>query len=324
MMVTMINEERFEKLLAEDESNYLEFKEELDLQSNGSKAKFLREVLSLANTPIRNGYIIIGVEDKTKVLVGLKNKISEEQIQQVVSEWCHPPIKCSYQNIEYKHKTIGVVEVFPLRPPYTLKKRTGYEESSENSKKPEKVNLRENQVFIRRGSTIGEATIDEVLEMSQSDAKDLSDVVSQLDYMNETLERIASRTAYLRNMGSREESNEIAETIFVSVISALVLGFLWNPTSIWLSVTVMPIVVVCMVILSMFRIIHLGLIRTISSTVLIGIALTVWMEYGSDIGFVQEIMAESRALGILSYGFIGTLIGLVCGIFLMLWGPSES
>src|SRR6266496_5586277 len=108
----MINQERFEKLPAEDESIYLEFKEELDLKSNGSKAKFLREVLSLANSPIRNGYLIIGVEDKTRALAGLKNEINEEQIQQVVSEWCRPPVRCKYQNLEYKDKIFGVVEVY--------------------------------------------------------------------------------------------------------------------------------------------------------------------------------------------------------------------
>jgi hypothetical protein len=318
----MINQERFEKLLVEDESNYLEFKEELDLQSNSSKAKFLREVLSLANTPIRNGYVIIGVEDKTKALVGLKKNITEEQVQQVISEWCRPPIKCTYQNIEYKNKTFGVVEVNPLRPPYTLKKRTGYEEPSDNPKKPNKVNLRENQAFIRRGSIIEEATIDELLEMFQADTVDMSDVVTRLDYMNDSLEEIASRTIYFRNIGAMEEPNKVLETVFVSLTSALILGYLWNPTDTF-ALASLPITIATMVIASTLRITHFGVVHIISASLMIGIALSIWLNFGAQFTAIEDIMASSRIAGTMFHGIVGAGIGLIVGIVLMLWSPPN-
>lgn len=319
----MISLDRFERLLNEDESNYLEFKEELDLQSNGSKAKFLREVLSLANTQIRSGYVIIGVEDKTKALVGLKNKITEEQIQQIVSEYCRPPIRCTYQNIEYKSKMFGVAEVYPLRPPYTLKKSTGYDEPTDDPKRPKKIKLRENQVFIRRGSIIEEATIDELLEMFQADTVDMSEVVSQLKYVQASLDDIASETSHLRYIGRSPEPNEVLETIFVSLVSAMLLGSFWYPENVWLPIAALPAAFVIMIILSTLRIIHFGVRRIIAAGVLIGPALTAWLTYGPQLTVMGNLIQGNNLLGVLYQGSVGALIGLVVGIILMLWGPSD-
>ena len=48
-------------------------------------------MLALANRVDDQAFMLIGVEDKTKKPLGVKG-VTEEQLQQVVSQYCTPPI----------------------------------------------------------------------------------------------------------------------------------------------------------------------------------------------------------------------------------------
>ena len=103
--------EQLKELIAQDESIYLELKSELTLGNKESKAKFLKEVLSLANSSVERAYLIVGVRDKTKDLVGISG-ITEEQIQQVVANWCRPAIGFDFEVVEYEGSELGVMTIY--------------------------------------------------------------------------------------------------------------------------------------------------------------------------------------------------------------------
>lgn len=228
-----MNSKRLEELLKENESIYLEFKEGLDLAGNSGKAKFVREVLSLANSPIRVGYLILGIEDQTNRLVGVDG-ITEETVQQIVAEWCTPPIKFGFQLVEHQGKKLGVMQIYPVHPPYTLKKSTSYDEPTDDPKnKRKQVNLRTNQVFLRRGSIIAEAEVEEIIEMAQREVSDLSDVIAELKGMTENLDEIAFTAREFRYKLTEDEYSSSLETALVGMLSGLVLAWVWSGAEIW-------------------------------------------------------------------------------------------
>lgn len=98
-------------LLAQPESTFLEFKSAIDLKNERSKAKLIKEALSLANMQGNPAYLIIGVEDKTKAITGFSG-YTEVDIQNFVRDWCLPPIDFDFHIIDYDSKKLGVMEIF--------------------------------------------------------------------------------------------------------------------------------------------------------------------------------------------------------------------
>lgn len=116
----MINVSKIRQLIEkEDEGPTLDYKEDLGLETDGDKAQFIKDVLSLANSG-QTAHIIIGVENGTRKLVGIKATHKAEQLNDILKGRCDPPL-----TVEYAEKTIlghkvGVVEFFGENPPYIV------------------------------------------------------------------------------------------------------------------------------------------------------------------------------------------------------------
>lgn len=124
------------KLIDMEEGTKLDFKLKLDLNFESGKKELAKDICAIANSNGGRGYIIVGIEDKTKEIIGLEDDcvLSEEQIQQIVASRCDPPIPIALEIIEMDKKNIGVITIYNGR------------------QKPYQV--RENGAFyIRRGST---------------------------------------------------------------------------------------------------------------------------------------------------------------------------
>lgn len=131
-----MNKKKLLNLIKKEEGTKLDFKQKLELDTESSKKEIAKDICAIANSKGGRGYIIIGVEDKTKVIAGIeKNSVlSEEQIQQIISSRCEPPIPISYEVIELSDKKVGVITIY------------------DSDHKP--FQIRENGAFyIRRGST---------------------------------------------------------------------------------------------------------------------------------------------------------------------------
>lgn len=106
------------------------------MDSESNKKELAKDVCAIANSKGGRGYLVIGIHDKTKIVEGIENDklLTEEQLQQVISSRCEPPIPISIDNFILEGKTIAVITIY------------------DGGQKP--YQIRENGAFyIRRGST---------------------------------------------------------------------------------------------------------------------------------------------------------------------------
>ncbi|WP_298845837.1 AlbA family DNA-binding domain-containing protein [Clostridium sp.] len=140
---------RINMLLKRDEGTKLDYKQKIDILIESGKKELAKDVSAIANSRGGRGYIIIGVEDKTKRIIGIDaNEFKEEQIQQIISSRCEPPIPVSIDFIVYQSKNVAIITIY------------------DGGQKP--YQLRENGAFyIRRGSTTDTMRKEELISSLQ-------------------------------------------------------------------------------------------------------------------------------------------------------------
>lgn len=124
------------KLIKKNEGRKLDFKLMLDIDSDSGKKEFAKDVCAIANSRGGRGYIIIGVEDKTHSIVGvdISSFPTEEQLQQVVSSRCEPPIPIVVEAVTLEGKQVVVITILNgEQRPYQVREHGSF--------------------YIRRGST---------------------------------------------------------------------------------------------------------------------------------------------------------------------------
>lgn len=142
----MKTEKLVENLLEQiDETATLDFKREISLSSSDDKKEFAKDISAFANT--NGGHIVFGKEDLKDggQITGIKPEtFNHEQMQQIVSSRCYPPVGFQSELVQLKSKWFGllIIPKSPLRP-------------------HEIVGTRE--VWIRRGSTTDKATTREIM-----------------------------------------------------------------------------------------------------------------------------------------------------------------
>ena len=98
-------------LLKKEEGTKLDFKLSLDLINESGKKELAKDICAIANSKGGRGYIIIGIEDKTKKIVGIDKEdyYLEERVQQIVASRCEPPIPISLDSMEIQNKKIVLI-----------------------------------------------------------------------------------------------------------------------------------------------------------------------------------------------------------------------
>ena len=136
-------------LLKRDEGTKLDFKLKMDILIESGKKELVKDICAIANSRGGRGYIVIGVEDKTKKIVGINvDDFKEEQFQQIISSRCEPPIPISIEYVVYQSKSLAIITIY------------------DGGQKPHQ--LRENGAFyIRRGSTTDTMRKDELISCLQ-------------------------------------------------------------------------------------------------------------------------------------------------------------
>lgn len=141
---------KLEHLLKEDEGFKLDFKFKLSLESEAEKREFAKDVIAIANTDGGRGYILFGIEDKTKQIIGIKDlpRNMEERIQQMLASRSMPPVPVSFECVTYKGKKIGVLTIYKSKQiPHQMTQNGAF--------------------YIRRGSTTDVASRQELAKMLQ-------------------------------------------------------------------------------------------------------------------------------------------------------------
>jgi ATP-dependent DNA helicase RecG len=141
--------QRLKQLLSREEDEKLDFKAELKITTEGEKKELVKDVTAIANSRGGRGYILYGVEDKTKSILGIDvGDCLEEQIQQIIYNRTDPPVPVSLDLVKYKDKTVAVLTIF-------------------KSKHSPHQMIQTGAFYVRRGSTTDFARRSELASMMQ-------------------------------------------------------------------------------------------------------------------------------------------------------------
>lgn len=165
-----MNSKKLLSLIKKNEGLKLDFKQKLLLEYEGGKKELAKDICAIANSKGGRGYIIVGIEDKTKNIIGLsENEVfSEEQIQQIITSRCEPPIPITVDLCEFEKKKICIITIYDSdQKPYQLKETGSF--------------------YIRRGSTTDTMRKQELIESFEEN----------LDFSMETYPIIRSSTNLL-------------------------------------------------------------------------------------------------------------------------------
>ena len=149
-----MDETRLLALIAEGENNGVDFKRELHLDSARDKAELVKDVISIANSRQDIGYLLVGVDD-CKYMVGI-DALEEERIQQIAQVYIDPPValRCSLVSTSApSFPSIGVIEIQAGHRPHRVRRDID--------------RLKQDDVYVRRGSVVAKATPDEIIEMRE-------------------------------------------------------------------------------------------------------------------------------------------------------------
>lgn len=106
-----------EELLAKSESKTLEFKENAYALS-----KIVQTVIAFANTA--GGTLVIGIQDKTKIVIGIENILQdEERIANAIADSVTPTLLPNFQFISWREKDVLILTVHHSLGPFYLKEK---------------------------------------------------------------------------------------------------------------------------------------------------------------------------------------------------------
>jgi len=141
--------DRIKQFLRREEGPKLDFKQILHLNTESEKKEITKDVIAIANSRGGRGYIIYGIEDKTKRVMGVDpGCFKEEQIQQIIYNRSDPPVPVRVDFVEYEGAMLAVITVFKSRH------------------RPHQM-LQTGAFYIRRGSTTDIARRSEIAGMMQ-------------------------------------------------------------------------------------------------------------------------------------------------------------
>jgi hypothetical protein len=172
-----MNTDLMEQLLNESESNYLDFKSAqypFDGELDEVKSELLKDILAMANAWRRtDGYILIGVEEvkggRSKP-VGVLKHLDDHSLQQFVNSKTQRPLEFSYTAFPFEGLQIGIIRIPLQEKPIYLVRDYG--------------KLKKFAVYIRRGSSTGEANPDEIAKMGRALTEEQNEPRLELQFVN--------------------------------------------------------------------------------------------------------------------------------------------
>ena len=186
-----MDKNKLRNLIKKNEYEKLDFKLKIELFTESTKRELAKDICAIANSRGGRGYIIIGVEDKTKRIVGVEaDYISEERVQQVVASRIEPPVPVSLEECFLEGKRLLVIVIFnSYQKPYQIRENGAF--------------------YIRRGSTTDIMRKQELLSEFQKGINfnlEICPIVnSNIEFLNEEL---VNRYFYLKGIKISKENRE--------------------------------------------------------------------------------------------------------------------
>lgn len=154
-----------ETLLYEEESTLLDFKQESYKfvgASKHEKSELLKDILAFANAWRReDAFILLGIEEVKggrSMPVGIADELDDAQLQEFINKKTQRPITFTYSTHRIDNVKIGIIRIPLQQRPIYLTNDYG--------------KLKQNIVYIRRGSSTDQAPPDEVFTMAKAELED--------------------------------------------------------------------------------------------------------------------------------------------------------
>lgn len=113
------NTELIRMIEEEEEGTTLDYKEILKISTAGEKANFVKDIVSLANSG-ETSHIIVGVEDVTRKLIGIRSGYKLETLNQILKDKTDPPLRIEYKETTILGCLVGVIEIDGSNAPYII------------------------------------------------------------------------------------------------------------------------------------------------------------------------------------------------------------
>ncbi|MGH9923223.1 MAG: AlbA family DNA-binding domain-containing protein, partial [Nitrososphaerales archaeon] len=133
------------ELCKTNENKDLDFKLKLDFSNYKTKYEIAKDICAFANGE-NGGRIIIGVDDKTKEIVGIDEAIERDRIQQIVSKRIFPAPEFTIYSYPFNSKFIDVIKIATGKAVHWMGENKG--------------------VYIRRDAITDTATPEEIFILS--------------------------------------------------------------------------------------------------------------------------------------------------------------
>ncbi|MCK4165527.1 ATP-binding protein [Ralstonia pseudosolanacearum] len=151
----MDDKDLIDTLLYRGEGDALDFKlqqYEFENADDDKKSSLLKDILAFANA-WRDGvaYILIGIRDGTREVIGLDKDIDDSRLQQFVNGKLNRPLHFSYRSVEYEGHTLGLYTIPVQERPVYATRNFG--------------KVKADTVYVRRGSSTAEAKPEEIARM---------------------------------------------------------------------------------------------------------------------------------------------------------------
>jgi hypothetical protein len=135
----------------QDEGPTLEYKERIYLETEGDKAQFVKDILSLANSGVKS-HLVIGIQDGTKKLLGIEQSFKSEQLNEILKNKCDPALTVEYDEMNIHGFQIGVIEIQGYNPPYLVSVHDTY--GGKLTDNPRKFTICRGTIYIRRHNQV--------------------------------------------------------------------------------------------------------------------------------------------------------------------------
>jgi hypothetical protein len=156
-----MTEEQFLQFKFKSESDSLDFKSEqykFTSATDEQKSELLKDIIAMANSwREETGYIILGIiekPEKPNELIGITEHIDDSRLQEFINNKTNKICSFSYKTVTFEDLTFGIIEIPVQKRPLFLKKQYG--------------RLKQDTVYVRRGSSTTEAKPDEISLMGSS------------------------------------------------------------------------------------------------------------------------------------------------------------
>lgn len=145
-------------LAGEWETTNVEFKRELNLNSDREKARLVSRVIGLANTKTSGRrFLVVGFDDATHEFVQpVDPAITVDRLEQIVHAYSEPPINLAFDRVDLGSGEAGLIEVVrrPEDLPYSVNNGLGGTKG-----------IRAGDVYVRHGRRTEKPTVGELEDL---------------------------------------------------------------------------------------------------------------------------------------------------------------